>query len=109
MDIKCLRGVASGLLLVAMLCALPVVAAAAPTAHEESAATAWWQGLQQQVAEWVTWWVPPSPAENGEQRLREPRAPKVEPRLPGVGFVHGNDGSQCTSPGGPGWDPNGCQ
>lgn len=110
MDIKCLRGVASGLLVAAMLCALPLAAAAAPTAHEEGVSTTWWQGLQQQVAEWVAWWVPPSPAENGEQRLREPRAPKVEPALPGLRPVLGFDGSnsQCSGEGGPDWDPDGC-
>jgi hypothetical protein len=111
MDLKSLRGVASGLLLAALLCALPVAAAAAPTAHEEGAASAWWQGLQQRVAEWVAVWIPPSPAVEGELRLREPNPPKIEPRLPGLRPVLANDGgnSQCTGEGGPGWDPDGCQ
>lgn len=110
MDMKSLRGVASGLLLAALLCTLPVVAAAAPTALEEGVSSTWWQGLQQQVAEWVAFWIPPSPAEDGELRQREPRSPEVKPRLPGlrpmIGFDGGN--SQCTGEGGPDWDPDGC-
>lgn len=111
MEFKCLRKVASGLLLAALMCTLPAVAAAAPSVPEEGAATSWWQGLQQRVAEWVAAWVPSPPAAGAGLRLREPTPPRAEPPVPILRFVIAKDGanSQCTGEGGPEWDPDGCQ
>jgi hypothetical protein len=125
MEMRFLREVASGLLLVALLCALPVVAAASPSAGEENAPLAWWRVLQHSVAEWfaVSPALPPpavappgvAPAQGvrSELPLRTwgpPVAQPVEPSDTPLLRLIGKDGTntQCTGEGGPGWDPDGC-
>ena len=111
MDLRSLREVASGLLLAALLCSLPVVAGAAPAAEQEPATAEWWHGLHQRVAEAIALWWPPSPAVSGAQKVRDWEPPVDGPPRPPRWRVIAKDGgnNQCTGEGGPGWDPDGCQ